>query len=426
MRILITGASGFIGSHIASALLNLGHEVIAGVRRPASLPSIPGLSPVTIDFVRQTEPEAWLSSLKNVDAVVNCVGIIAESSASRFDDLHRKAPIALFRACALAGVRKVVQISALGADDRAFSRYHLSKKAADDVLAGLNLDWTLLQPSLVYGPGGQSTALLSAVAALPVIPLIGDGRQRIQPVYVDDLVRCVVRLLEKEAPTRLRIPAVGPNPITLREFLSALRRRLGMPPAPMIPIPYRWMLFVGDCLGRVAVTPFNGEALRMLQQGNTGDPGVFSEILGTEPKPLDIALAGIPARRPERLEARLFFVIPALRHALALLWIWSGLTSALFFPKAESFALLAPVGITGAAAAVTLYGASLVDTLLGVALFVRFRVRWVGTIQMLLMLAYSIVIGIYLPEFWLHPYAPIAKNIPLIAATLAVMAAEEP
>jgi uncharacterized protein YbjT (DUF2867 family) len=424
MRILVTGATGFVGGHITHALLNQGHEVVAAVRRPDALLPRAGLTAIAADFTRDFAPEDWLPRLAGVDAVVNCVGIIAEAGRNTFDALHTKAPVALFEACVRAGVRKVVQISALGADETAFGRYHISKKAADDCLAATDLLWTVLQPSMIYGPGGASTTMMSALAALPIIPLIGDGGQAIQPVHVDDLAEAVARLLESDVPRQARLPMTGPRPVTLRELLALLRQSLGFSPAPMLPVPFRWMLFVGDQLGRVISTPLNGEALRMLQQGNTGDPAPLAHLLGRPPRSLEDVLLHTPPNPAARLQARLYALLPALRITLALLWIWSGLTSALFFPAAESYALLAAVGVTGGLAPWVLYGASLLDILLGAAWLARFRVVPTGVAQLALIVGYSFAIAVFLPAYWLHPFAPLAKNIPLIVATLAVMASE--
>lgn len=116
-----------------------------------------GAIPLNIDFSRQTEPEQWREDLQGVEAVVNCVGIIGEDRRNRFDDLHRRAPIALFQACEQAGVGKVVQISALGADETAFSRYHLGKKAADDWLAASALDRDVISYAVLPYPSQPST-----------------------------------------------------------------------------------------------------------------------------------------------------------------------------------------------------------------------------------------------------------------------------
>lgn len=110
--VLILGASGFLGRHIAAALAAAGHEVIRGVRRP---PAGDGARYVAVDYERDHEPADWLPRLERVDAVVNAAGILRERGRSTFEALHVRAPAALFRACAQARVRRVVQVSALGA-----------------------------------------------------------------------------------------------------------------------------------------------------------------------------------------------------------------------------------------------------------------------------------------------------------------------
>src|SRR5690606_20073012 len=129
-----------------------------------------------------TEPACWTPRLRGIDAVLNAVGILREAGAQTFAALHVEAPKALFSACVTAGVHKVIQISALGADTGACSRYHVSKAQADRHLQTLPLAWIVLQPSLVFGTGGTSTRFLATLAAAPLVPLPGDGGQRVQPV----------------------------------------------------------------------------------------------------------------------------------------------------------------------------------------------------------------------------------------------------
>src|SRR5688500_11039162 len=163
--VLLLGATGFIGTRLQAALRNAGWEVVCGVRPGVG---VPGCRCVEVDFTRDHSPEVWLPRLQGIDVVANAVGILRESGALTFEAVHVAAPAALFRACVQAGVRKIVQISALGADAQAVSGYHVSKRRGDDVLASLNVPWVIVQPSLVFGEGGASAALFTRLAALPL------------------------------------------------------------------------------------------------------------------------------------------------------------------------------------------------------------------------------------------------------------------
>lgn len=425
MRVLVTGATGFIGGHVIAALLRAGHEVTAVVRFSVSLSQQhPALNVVRGDFTRDHAVGDWLPRLSGMDAVINCVGIIGESSRQRFDAVHRETPIALFHACALAGVKKVVQISALGADETAISHYHLSKKAADDALSAMALSWVILQPSVVYGPGAKSSALFRALAALPLIPLVADGQQLVQPVHVDDLVAMVMCALESDVLNQNRITVAGPAPITMKTLLQKWRDWLRLGRARFLPVPYPIALVGASLVGAWGSSAINPDALRMLAQGNTGNVATMRTALGRDPLRFDEALQDTPVQQADLWHARLFFLLPLLRISLALLWIATGLISAFVYPAEQSYALLVPLGIEGWMAPLALYGAAALDVALGVALLLRWRVVWVGAAQILMMVAYSLLIAVGLPEVWLHPFGPVTKNIPLVVATMIVMAAE--
>ena len=174
MRILLTGASGFIGRHLLHALLAEGHDVVCAVRHPDGLPSHPRLSVIHADFANDTGKSTWLARLSGVEAVVNTVGIFRERGTQTFANLHTLSPCALFAACAESDdVHMVVQLSALGADEGADTAYHLSKKAADDYLATLPLRGVIVQPSLVYGADGASARVFKAMASLPFALRLG-------------------------------------------------------------------------------------------------------------------------------------------------------------------------------------------------------------------------------------------------------------
>ena len=120
MLVFLTGASGFIGSNIAAALQAAGHQVLLATRARSATAAMG----VPVDYTRDFEPEVWRARLVGVDVVINAVGVLRERGPQTFDALHVRAPRALFAACVDAGVRRVIQISALGADDAASSAYH--------------------------------------------------------------------------------------------------------------------------------------------------------------------------------------------------------------------------------------------------------------------------------------------------------------
>lgn len=278
MNVMLTGASGFIGRNIAAALVAAGHQVTPVSRHDG------------IDFARMTTPTHWLPLLKHIDAVINCVGIIGETGSQRFEPLHTLAPSALFRACEQAGVRRVLQISALGADDTAFSAYHLSKRAADDVLRSLDLDWFVLRPSLIYGKGGKSAELFMRLASLPMIPVIGDGSQKLQPVHISDVVATVMQCLTAQV-TNKTLDILGTETVTYTEWMQWMRQAQGLLRAPVFHVPLRLAMLVF----RVArhISPMlQPENLRMLQKGYWADVQPLVQFLG---------------RRPLAIEPRLFF-----------------------------------------------------------------------------------------------------------------------
>ena len=314
-----------------------------------------------------------------------------------------------------AGVAKVVQISALGAEPHATSAYFRSKAAGDARLATLPLDWVIVQPSLVFGPGGASATLLCGLATLPVILLPGRGEQRVQPIHVDDLVRALVRLVESCDWNHSRIAAVGPEPLTLRAAITRLRAQLGLPRAPAVSIPMAAMRMAARIGAWRRGALLDSDTLAMLEGGSTAPPDDIAKVLGAPPRSVGSFVMPHEAR-DLATAGRLWWLLPLLRAAVAVLWIASGVVSFGIYPVEESRALLARVGLVGSFADLVLYGAALLDVAFGLAIFLVRRRRWLWRLQIAVIVLYSAIIAIALPEFWLHPFAPMVKNLPLLAA----------
>jgi uncharacterized protein YbjT (DUF2867 family) len=420
MRILLTGASGFIGQHLLQALLAEGHELVCAVRR-ARKSSDPRLSFIHADFTHDTDKSVWLARLSGIEAVINTVGIFRESGAQTFEKLHVQTPRALFAACAESHeVHMVVQLSALGADAQADTAYHLSKKAADDYLASLPLRAAIVQPSLVYGSDGASARVFKALASMPFAVRFGDAPQLVQPIHVDDVVAAIVALLRRRlyldaegAGTAQRIALVGPEALPFTDYLAALRRAMGMGRLRVLRLPgiiARGLARIGRWLPGSLLDP---EALRMLERGNTDDPGPTLRLLGRPPRPIASFVLDACA---ERARAKLDWLLPVLRISIALVWIATAIVSAFVYPVAESYGLLARTGIPPELRPLMLYGASAFDMALGLGILFLKRRRWLWLAQLGLIGFYTVVIAYKLPEFLVHPYGPLTKNLPMLAA----------
>lgn len=281
MNILLTGASGFIGQNLSAVLKAAGHHVIPISRRHGT------------DFAALQTAERWVPRLRDVDAVINAVGIIGETGNQRFKVLHAVAPMALFDACRDAGVKRVIQISSLGADDSAFCPYNLTKKAADDHLRQLDLDWFVLRPALIYGRGGTSAEIFMRLARFPLLPVIGDGRQLLQPVHIGDVVATVMACLDASV-TRQTFDIVGHETIEYVEWLQRLRLAQGRKRAMVFRTPIPLALF-GVWLGQCLHPILRPENIRMLLKGYRGDGHSWQTFLGRPAMAFSPALLGADA-----------------------------------------------------------------------------------------------------------------------------------
>lgn len=422
MRILLTGASGFIGQHLLQALLAEGHHVVCALRRPRTSPD-PRLAYIHADFVQDTDKSVWLARMNEiggVDVVINTVGIFRESGSQTFDRLHIDTPRALFAACAESHqVQMVIQLSALGADRDADTRYHLSKKAADDYLASLPVRAYIVQPSLVYGSEGASAKVFRMLASMPLTPRFGSAPQLVQPIHIDDLVAAIVGLLKHRlslppgAGSALRVPLVGPQAMPFTDYLQALRTAMGMGHQAVLPLPGALARLMAKCARVLPGGLLDEEALRMLDRGNAGDVAMTTRLLGHPPRPVK---EFIRDPRAEGTLARLGWLLPILRLSIAAVWIVTAIVSYGLYPAEASYQLLGRSGIPPALQPLMLYGAATFDLALGLGILFLERRRWLWLAQLGLIGFYTVVIAIKLPEFLLHPYGPLTKNLPMLAA----------
>ena len=422
MRILLTGANGFIGRYLLAHLLHAGHDVVPAVRDPDQTDKLlPRPSSLFADFNRDRDPAVWLPRLSEVDAVINCAGILQARPGQSIVAIHAESPKALFAACRQANVRRVIQISAISAEAAAGTAYALTKKSADDYLKTTDLDWIILRPSLVFASGAYGgTALFRALAALPfVIPIPGNGRQSFQPIHVDDLAGAVLRILATPSLCRVVIEPVGPDRLTLRELLEDLRRWLGYGRTVLVRVPLplvRLAARIGDMFGG----PMNSTSIRQLEFGNVGDVQAFIGATGVAPRRWRDALLASPAQQEDRWHARLYFVRPLLRLSIATTWITSGVAGLMHAPI-KAAARIANLGVP----TWLFTAACALDILVGLVVLSRWRSGAVAIAQLMIVGAYTAVLSVVQPDLWLAPLGPLLKNLPFVASVLALAAIEQ-
>ncbi|MES1982168.1 MAG: NAD(P)H-binding protein [Pseudomonadota bacterium] len=289
MNILLCGASGFIGRHLDAALTAAGHKVIRAVRQKNSGRDI------AVDYVKDTHPAAWLPRLAGIEGVINAVGVLRDHAAQPMASLHGATPRALFSACQTAGVRRVIQISALGVEDGTDIAYMRTKREADEFLKTLNLDWIILRLSLVYGEDGASARMFRLLTRLPVIALPGRGDMLVQPVHVDDISAAVVKLFEPNAVRQSIIDCAGRAPISYHDMLASYRHQQGGRYTLWLNTPWWLMRLAAKIAQNFKASPLEPQTLDMLRQGSHADTTAFSALLGRPPR--DIATF-INARTP--------------------------------------------------------------------------------------------------------------------------------
>lgn len=430
MRILILGANGFLGSQIVATLRLSGHQLICGVRKQSAIQEqFPQCEIMICDFNHDITADIWIPRLKDIDVVINCIGILQQQHGQSIKAIHELAPIALFQACYNVGIRRVIHISALGVDEHVNSQYAKTKLAAEKNLMSFNMDWVILRPSLIYAEGSYGgTSLMRAMAALPwIIPVVGDGHQFFQPVYIQDLAEIVKRLVEKNEIIKKSLDVVSAEQVSYLTILQLMRRWLNFGKAKILHIPLNLVKYAVKIADKLGIASFNYTSLTMLLYGNTTSSEKYQELINTAgftPRPFHEMLFAKPSHVQDRWHARLFFLKPLLRLSLALLWLGSGIV-ALIPPFKPQLNMLQSIAQSQQGAFSLLISTCLLDIFLGGAMLLNWKIRQVSIIQFIVIIIYTLMCTVYFPHLWLEPFAPLLKNIPILIATLIMIAIAE-
>lgn len=280
MKILICGATGFVGRHLTRTLRAAGHRVVRAVRTPSHADDI------AVDFRNDTHQQVWLPRLQGIDAVVNAVGVLRDSSSNPMQKLHTDTPLALFSACVEAGVTRIVHLSALGIDSGVDVPYFTTRLLTEQALRALpvQLRWLCLRPSVIYGADGASAQMFKKLARLPIQFLPMGGVQELQPVHIDDLCSAVSRWLTATEARSQVVAAVGAEPTTMRGMLDSYREQLQYRPALHLSMPRPLVRVVARLGDLIPAAPLCSDTYAMLAAGNTASASEFATLLGQAPR----------------------------------------------------------------------------------------------------------------------------------------------
>jgi len=430
VKVLVLGGYGLIGSAVLLHLLEAGHAVIAlGRSTSAARRRFPEVSWIEEDIAGLCEAAAWRPLVVGCDAVVNCAGALQDGPRDDVRAVQAVAMRALFQACADVGNLRVVQISAAGASSGAATAFMRTKAEADVILTGLNLDWTILRPGLVLAPTAYGgTALLRALASVPLVIPLPDRTGPIQIVAVDDVAKAVCLAVEGRVPARASYDLVEPEPHDLADVVHALRGWLGYAPAPIVRVPrplVRLVVAVSDGLGRLGWrSPLRSTALTQVSAGVIGNPGPWFQASGLNPSDLRISLRRLPSTVQERWFGRLWLLKPVLIGGLSLFWIASGLVGLASFEAAAS--VLTSRGVEAGIAQGAVAAGIVVDLILGTAMLVRRTMLLAALGMVATTFAYLAAGTVLTPDLWGDPLGSFVKTLPaaLLALVAAALAAE--
>jgi nucleoside-diphosphate-sugar epimerase len=288
--VVVTGATGFVGAYLVPALLEAGWSVRALAR---TLSKGVDLKRAGAELHRGDllEPDSLRAALRGATAVVH-LAAVADSSDG---DLNHRVNVVgsanLVAACRAEGVARIVNVSSTCAGRDLQDAYGRSKLVAEAEFAGDDLQVTHLRPAMIYGHGSAEFDLFAAACKhAPRVPIPGNGRCVLRPVYVDDFVALVLRVLEREAAIGATYDVAGPDPIVIDDFVELLGRAQGRR-RKTLHVPARLAILGARVLGRVQQHPFiNVDQVMAFLQDTVVDIDPARRDLGWDPRPIEVGL----------------------------------------------------------------------------------------------------------------------------------------
>jgi NADH dehydrogenase len=292
--VTVFGGSGFIGRYVVQRLARAGWQVRVAVRRPNEalfLKTSGDVGQVTPVAANIRDDRSVAAAVAGADAVINLVGILYASGKQSFDAVQAKGAARIAAAAKAAGAARFVQISAIGADPSSDSAYARSKAEGEQAVKLAFADATILRPSIVFGPEDEFFNRFARMAMMsPVLPLIGGGHTKFQPVYVADVADAVARALEDEGAMGKTYELGGPRSYTFRALMDMLLKEIGRCRL-LVPLPFALASLQGAILQMLPIKLLTVDQVRLLKRDNVvGANALGFKDLGLAPTALETIL----------------------------------------------------------------------------------------------------------------------------------------
>lgn len=288
-NVLLIGGTGYVGDVMRYRIRDAGYTVRLLTRSSDGHDrhQSEGFEPVLGDA---TNADSIVRALDGVDAVVNLVAIIKEQGGVTFEQMNYQASVNVANAARQAGVRRMIQMSALGAGNLPDYPYHYNKWRAENHIKDLGLDWTIFRPSIIFGPGDKAqfiTQLADVVKKAPLIPVVGDGKTPFQPLHLNDVSDAFVRALDDSTTIGETYELGGPDRVTYEEILDEVARTLDKR-KPKIHLPPALIQLAVTIMNPLPLIepPVTTEQLKMLKLDNSTDSNAAPDLVGHELTPL--------------------------------------------------------------------------------------------------------------------------------------------
>ena len=293
--LLLTGATGSIGSRLLPLLLERGEEVRCLVREPRRLGGRRVDVQIALgDLGEMSDPYLVRQALRGVDTVVHLAATIRDQPPRRIEELNGLATVRLLRAAERSGVRRFVFFSALEAGAAQRTRFFRAKWLAEEAVRSSPLQTTVFAPSIVYDRSDPWVTLLRRFSFLPVMPVSGDGQARFQPIWAQDVARSVGNALGLEAPSE-RYELAGPETLTYDDMSDLVSRVAGRPrPLVHVPLPVirASLIALRSIFGEAVFATW--EEAELMEVGMTSERGTRdAEELGVVPRRMGDVLAEV-------------------------------------------------------------------------------------------------------------------------------------